>query len=154
VEFVRSARRTGLLVCSSESGMAAMHFRDGRITGAESKGTPDVGELLLQARKLSSVALRSVRTADQPDHLLGELLVREGLVDAAAVEEALRRRVELIVLELLRWKDGEFAFSREAEDEAAKTALPVELDAQDVLLNVFRQMDEEARARPAPALQP
>jgi tetratricopeptide (TPR) repeat protein len=154
VEFVRSARRTGLLVCSSERGMAAVHFRAGRITGAESAGTPDVGELLLRARKISSVALRALRTADQPDHVLAELLVREGLVEAAAVEEALRWRVELTILELVRWKDGEFAFSREGEDEPAGAPVPVEFDAQDVLLNVLRQLDEDARASSAPALRP
>ena len=34
LEFLRGARRTGLLLCSSGSGTAALRFRDGRITGS------------------------------------------------------------------------------------------------------------------------
>lgn len=156
VEFVRSARRTGLLVCSSARGLAAVHFREGRITGARSPGTPDLGELLLQARKLSTVALRAAKAAqppDQPDHALGAALVKEGLVDAAAVQEALRRQAELTLLELVQWKDGEFAFNREGDDLQGSPCA-AELDAQEVLLNVFRQMDEDARGLPAAASGP
>jgi tetratricopeptide (TPR) repeat protein len=156
VEFVRSARRTGLLVCSSASGMAAVHFKDGRITGTASPGTPRLGELLVGARKISNVALRAVtsaRRADEPDHLLGEELIREGVVDAAAVEEALRRQAEATLLEIVRWRDGEFAFNREGDGEAASAGHAVEFDAQDVLLNVIRQMDEDGRSRSGSAVQ-
>jgi tetratricopeptide (TPR) repeat protein len=156
VEFVRSARRTGLLVCSSASGMAAVHFKDGRITGATSPATPTLGELLVAARKISNVALRAVtsaRRAGEPDHLLAEELIREGVVDAAAVEEALRQQAEATVLEIVRWREGEFAFNREGEGEAAGAGHAVEFDAQEVLLNVFRQMDEDGRSRSAAAVQ-
>jgi hypothetical protein len=150
VEFVRSARRTGLLVCSSEKGVAAVHFRRGRITGAESQATPDLGELLVRAHKLSTVALRALRTTDQPDHVLGERLVREGLVDSLSVGEALRQRVELTLAELVGWKAGEFAFDRESDD-AAQVTPAVEFDAQDVLLTVFKNLDEDERDRSAPS---
>ncbi len=154
VEFVRSARRTGLLVCSSARGIAAVHFRAGRITGATSPGTPKLGDLLVGARKISTVALRAVtsaRGADEPDHVLGELLIRDGVVDAAAVQEALRRQAEATLLEIVNWRDGEFAFNREGDGEAAAGERAVEFDAQDVLLNVFRQLDEDGRSRSAAA---
>jgi hypothetical protein len=153
IEFVRSARRTGLLVCSSEQGMAAVQFREGRITGATSPGAPDLGELLVRARKLSTVALRAARTAlpaGAPDHVLAGRLVKERLADDAAVREALRRKIEAALQEVLRWPGGEFAFDREAE-AAPETPGQVEFDAQDVLLNVLKQMDEDARERTAPA---
>jgi tetratricopeptide (TPR) repeat protein len=152
IEFVRSARRTGLLVCSSEKGMAAVHFRDGRITGATSTVSPDIGEILVAARKLSTVALRALKPAqpDQPDHVLGARLIQEGLVDERAVREALRRKVELTIAEVLKWKDGEFAFNREGDSEPSSAQVPVEFDAQDVLLNVLKQIDEDARGRTAP----
>jgi hypothetical protein len=157
VEFVRSARRTGMLVLGSEKGMAAVHFRDGRITGATSSVTPDVGEILLRTRKISNVALRAVKTAqssaDEPDHVLGARLVKEGLVDERAVREALRRKIELTILEVLKWKDGEFAFNRDGENEPSGTDGAVEFDAQDVLLNVLKQIDEDARGRAAPGAQ-
>jgi tetratricopeptide (TPR) repeat protein len=153
IEFVRSARRTGLLACSSGTGMAAVQFREGRITGATSPASPDVGELLVRARKVSAAAVAEVRAGaprDAPDHVLAARIVGEGLADPATVRDALRRRVEQVVLEVLGWKDGEFAFNREG-DAAPPTEARVEFDAQDVLLNVLKTMDEDARARSAPA---
>jgi hypothetical protein len=86
---------------------------------------------------------------DQSDQLIGELLVREGLVDVAAVQEALRKQIELTIRELVRWKDGEFAFNRETESEPGSTEISVTLDAQAVLLNVFKEMDEASRNPPS-----
>ena len=156
LEFLRSARRTGLLVCSSGAGMGALRFCDGRITSAESPGTPGIGQLLLQARKVSPLALSAIAKkdlTDQPDHLVGELLVREGLVEAADVQAALERRIELTIRELLGWKDGEFAFSRDGEREQGRAALSVEVDPQVVLLNVFKELDERGRAPATSAAQ-
>jgi hypothetical protein len=103
LEFLRGARRTGLLLCSSAQGKAALRFQDGCITGL----------------------------APTP----------AGVRDAHALEE----RIEQTIRELVQWKDGEFAFSRE-EGGDPTDALQVRLDVQAALLNVFRQMDEDARA--------
>jgi hypothetical protein len=149
LEFLRSARRTGLLVCSSAGVMAAVRFRDGFVTGAAAPGTPDLGEALVRLRKVSALALAAVAKPDaagEPDHVLGDALVREGLVDLAAVHEAQRLQIELAIRQLVQWKDGEFAFSRDAELEGRSTEGSVALDAQAVLLEVFRQMDEASRA--------
>jgi tetratricopeptide (TPR) repeat protein len=152
LEFLRSARRTGLLVFSSATGMGALRFREGWITGASSPGTPGIGQMLLRARKISSLALGTVATgesAEQPDEVIGGLLVREGLVDAAAVQEAFRQQIDLTIRDLVRWKDGEFAFSREADAEADRTGISVAVDPQAVMLNVFKDMDEETRSAAA-----
>lgn len=150
LEFLRGARRTGLLQCSSGAGTAALRFRDGRIAGAASPATPHVGELLVQARKLSPAVLQAVleRQPSQPgsDGVLGELLVREGLVDADAVQEALRQQIALTVKEIVLWRDGEFAFDRQ-EGEDGMREFPVEVDPQQVLLNVLKELDEASRAR-------
>jgi hypothetical protein len=143
LEFLRSAKRTGLLVCSSTRGVAALRLRDGRITGADSPSTPDVGELLLRARKISALALHAV--PDEPDQEIGDALVRGGLAETAAVKEALERQIALAVRELVEWKDGEFAFNREAEGDEAAARIEVALDPQAVLLNVFKEMDEASR---------
>jgi len=145
LEFLRSARRTGLLVCSSAKGMAALRFRDGFIAGVGSApGMPGLGELLQRARKISSVGLRAVGP-DTPDDVLGDQLVKEGLVDAAAVREAIGQQIELTIHELVGWKDGEFAFNCEDEGAPAGLWTAVKVDVQGALLNVFKQMDEASR---------
>jgi hypothetical protein len=142
LEFLRSAKRTGLLVCSGARGVAALRLRDGRITAAASPRTPSVGELLLRAGKISAEALRAV--PDEPHEAIGDVFVREGLTDAGAVKEALEQQIALAVRELVEWKDGEFAFNREAEGEG-RAQIEVALDTQAVLLNVFKDMDEQSR---------
>jgi tetratricopeptide (TPR) repeat protein len=147
LEFLRSAKRTGLLVCSSAAGMAALRLREGLITEGASPGTPNVGELLLRARNVTPLALSTVTEKDgaKTDQVLGEALVRGGLVEAAAVQEAFRQQIQLTVLELVRWKTGAFAFKRDDAGAPPPTGTSVALDPRAVLLNVFKTMDEAVR---------
>jgi hypothetical protein len=147
LEFLRSARRTGLLVCSSASGIGALRFRDGRITSGASPGAPSLGELLVGAGKLSAQALRALAAVhgEVPDGALGEHVVRESLADAASVREAVERQIGVVVRELVHWKDGEFAFNRDPDGAAEPKATSVALDPQAVLLEALTEMDEAAR---------
>lgn len=147
LEFLRSGRRTGLLVCSSTVGMGVLHLHEGRITGASSPSTPGIGDLLLAAGKISAQALQSMigaHGANPPQHLLAEALVREVLVDADALKEAVTRQIELTLRELILWNDGNFAFSHNGESKPTTDAF-VAVDPQAVLLNVLKEMDEASR---------
>ena len=148
LEFLRSARRTGLLVCSSAAGIGTLRFREGWITAAASPGTAKLGQILLQQGKVSSEALEAVATrqaTEQSDQLFGEMLVADGLVEASGVQQAVRLQIELTIRELVHWKDGEFAFNRDGQTQPTDSDVSVELDAQAVLLNVFKEMDEASR---------
>ncbi len=154
LEFLRSGRRTGLLVCSGSGGIGALRFRDGRISGGASPGTPGLAESLLRANHLSAEALLGLAPAggtEQPDDVLAERIVRGGHAEAATVQAALEHQVWTTVSELVQWTDGEFAFNREEDGDPAVARLEIAVDPQAVLLDVFRQHDEDARgAAPAP----
>jgi tetratricopeptide (TPR) repeat protein len=153
LEFLRTGRRTGLLVCSSEVGMGALRFSSGSITGAAAPGVATLGELLLRAGHVDAVGLAVVRarqttndkqTPGAADNLLGELLVREGKATVQSVRWAAAEQIRLSVRVLIDWHDGEFVFDREeSESEAGATA--VSLDPQALLLDLFREQDERAR---------
>jgi hypothetical protein len=74
-----------------------------------------------------------------------EAIVRRGLADVGAVQAALRQQIELTLRELVAWTDGEFAFSQEAGGEATSPVTTVQVDAQELLLNLFKEMDEASR---------
>jgi hypothetical protein len=152
LEFLRSGRRTGLLVCSCTSGIGALRFRDGKIVGAASPGTPNLAEALARAGGLAADRVHEVTAgADLPDDMLADRLVEGGLADAGAVQEALSRQVWVAIRELVGWRDGEFAFNRD-DGAASPSRLSVEVDPQEVLLDVFKEMDEASRgASPTPA---
>jgi tetratricopeptide (TPR) repeat protein len=147
VEFLRTAGRSGLLVCSSQGGMGAFRFRKGRITGAAAPSTPSVGELLVRGGLLTAEGLASAGPAREGALVDAELigrLVELRLVEAAAVREASRQQIEQALRELIDWTDGEFAFTREEEEPQAGEAT-IELDAQQLLLEIFRERDESSR---------
>jgi tetratricopeptide (TPR) repeat protein len=152
VEFLRTARRTGLLVCSSQGGMGAFRFHNGKITGAAAPSTPSVGELLVRKGTITAEALAAVGPAREGtlvDPGLADRLVQGGAVDAAAVREAGRQQIEQVLRELIEWSDGEFAFTKEEEAPPASDTT-IEVDAQHLLLELFRERDESSRDPFAP----
>jgi hypothetical protein len=153
LEFLRSGRRTGLLVCSGPGGIGALRFREGRISAAASPATPGLAESLQAASKVSPEVLQALSAAggpDQPDDVLADRIVRGGHADEASVQEVLEHQVWAAVRELVQWTDGEFAFNREEEGDPSVSRLEISIDPQAVLLDVFRQRDEESREFPAP----
>jgi hypothetical protein len=154
LEFLRAGRRTGLLVCSSPRGMGALRFSGGRVTSAASPATARLGQLLVEAGRISAEALGAAARGlgpDPSDQLLCEHLLREGLVAGPALEEVLGHQVDLAIRELLRWKDGEFAFDRDGDGQASRVESPISVDVQGALMRAFQELDEGARNASPPA---
>ena len=145
IEFLRSARRSGLLVCSSPAGMGTMRFSQGYVTGGTAPGTPGVVELLARAGRLSAEARQAVEAAPEAADGIEVALARDGLVEPAALEEAVRRQVELTVRQLYAWSDGEFAFKKDPAGAEAGQPEVARVDAQALLLNLFKELDEASR---------
>jgi len=147
VEFLRTAGRSGLLVCSSQAGLGAFRFRKGKITGAATPSTPSLGDLLVRNGKVSADAMASAGPAKDGtliDAGLAERLVQLGLVDVATAREVGRQQIDQALRELIDWTDGEFAFTREDETAPIGEAA-IEVDAQQLLLDLFRERDESSR---------
>lgn len=149
LEYLRSARRSGLLVCSSASGLAALQLRDGWITGAAAPGAPRLGDLLLRDHKVTRLVLSAfdAENMETTSEGLADRLVSEDIVGRAGVEEALREQAEAAVAEALRFTGGEFAFRRAEEGERPRSA-KVRVDPQAVLLRLFQRQDESGREAP------
>jgi hypothetical protein len=135
--------------------MGAFRFRNGRITGASAPSSASVGDLLVRTGKLTAEVLAAAGPAREGsliDAGLADRLVLTGAVDAAAVREAGRLHIEQVLRVLIDWTDGEFAFTREDEPPPAGVA-SIEVDAQQLLLDLFRERDESTRdsvSRPGP----
>ncbi|MFL5301613.1 MAG: DUF4388 domain-containing protein [Anaeromyxobacteraceae bacterium] len=147
LQFLRAARRTGLLACNSSRGTCTLQFADGHVTRVSSPAAPPIGELLVASRSITPEALGAAVTALGPepsDPLVCEHLLREGLVDGAALEDALTAQVDRTVRELVEWKDGAFVFDRSAGG-APLASGKVAVDVQGPLLRLFKELDEAAR---------
>ena len=166
LEFLRSrpAHRASSSA-AARAGWARSASATAASPAARRPGTPGLGEFLVRAKKLSAEALRALAPADgaeQPDDVLAERIVRGGLADAGAMQEALAHQVWVAIRELVGWKDGEFAFSREEERRsggraardrarsAGRAARRVQGDGR----GVARRRRRDARASPLPRAGP
>lgn len=156
LEFLRSARRSGVLACSSAGGMAALHFEGGSITRAACSGVPTTGEILVAAGKISREALAAAGAAASngaadDDETAIDRLVRDRQLDLPTVRLAVTRQIELCVRRLVQWRNGEFAFNQDTAPDTASPPWAVAIDPQGILLEVFRQLDEGVRDEGAEA---
>jgi tetratricopeptide (TPR) repeat protein len=152
LEFLRSGRRSGTLICSCQAGIGTLHFFDGKITGAASPGTPVIGKLLVLNHGVEEKALLQVVVTQQSERLsqpIGWLLVQEGLVEASVVRAALQEQIVTALREMVAWHDGQFAFDSKVAPERARPEIDVEIDPQGVLLKIFREFDEASASRPS-----
>ena len=118
LEFLRTGRRTGVLRVKAGAKVGALRFRDGWLIGASSP-TGTSAEWQTQERR--------------------------GLPPVAP-QEALRQQITLTLRELVQWKNGEFVFTREGVTQAEISDL-VQVDPQWLLLDLFRELDEQANGR-------
>src|SRR5450631_2184231 len=96
--------------------VGVVHFADGAVTGADA----DLARQTLARRLVGSVdvsddaLVSAVKRARNDGIGVGRALLDAGAVDADLVREAAAEVAYDAVFELLRWPEGEFAFSPDA----------------------------------------
>lgn len=112
-------KKTGTLTIEGKDDRIVISFFGGQIVSADSaaRGLEDrVGNLLVRAGKLApEMLVRTLETQKQTQARLGALLVRERLVSAEDLGEALRLQISRIVLAAFHWTEGRFRFSPQAD---------------------------------------
>ena len=145
LEFLRSGQRTGTLICSSSAGIGAIHLCRGRITGAASPRTKGLKEYLIAMGVITKETLKGVDQNTAGEHaLIGGILVKMGVATIAQIKLALRDQVQDAVKELVSWGAGQFAFDPESPVEFSVNDVQIDFDPQEVLLNIFKEMDESS----------
>jgi tetratricopeptide (TPR) repeat protein len=148
LEFLKASRRTGTLMLTSAEGIGAIHLRNGWITSAASPNGTTIGELLVEQGAVEQSQLDEAavqQQSEQPNRLLGAVLVGQGIVDEGAVTKALRKQVLSALIELVQWQSGDFAFEPDKTVAAENDEIDVEFDTQGMLLDALREIDERAR---------
>jgi hypothetical protein len=149
LEFLRSSRRTGTLVITSEAGIGAVHLYRGMLTGAASPNTANLGDILLKRGLLTRERLSAAtedQKADSLGRLLGAILVERGFISTQDLQTALGEQIRSAILEMVAWTFGRFAFEPDKRDQSElDSEIAVQLDTQAVLLDALREFDERQR---------
>jgi hypothetical protein len=172
LQFVHLSGRSGTLELEREGAAAYISFHRGKIVAAWCPAAPSVCNLLIAAGLLHQDDLDDAldaRAAEVPPPSLGQVLVTRGAVSADALRDAIIRKVEHAVYDLVTWRRGVFRFIVDEIRGDLEIALApgdvipqLDLNTQTVLMEALRLFDERDRndARttsppiPAPALAP
>jgi len=148
LEFLKHARRSGVLYVASTVGPGEVRLRQGAITAASSPGATRLGDLLVSEGKLTPDALQNALSLQlsQPQEPFGLLLLELGLIDPEQLRTLLIRQVKTAIQEMMAWQVGTFAFEP-VRDGQLRGNSQVELDPSMILLDVLREQDEASATR-------
>ena len=138
-------RQSGALRMFTRKQEVTLFIRGGNLDFASFRGLSDeylLGRYLVGTGSLTREGLaRGLEARAASDELLGETLVKLGLVNQAQVDRALARQASELLYEVVRWKSGRFSFSVGVEHPiATKAALDLETGA--LVMEGFRRVDE------------
>ena len=142
LEFLRTTRRSGQVVLVSGEMNGTICLRDGKLIGAASRGYRHLGERLYATGQITAVQLARL-TPTEPTSAMGWVDVPTGLVSDDVLRTAFAGQIRCAVREMVGWSEGRFSF--QPHTRCLHLGLALALDTQEVLLDVLRQIDEEAR---------
>ena len=148
MEFLRSAQRTGALVCSSAPGIGTVYVCEGRLAAAFAPGTRPLSSYLV-ARGVTTLDRLLPLAKDDRDlwskPAAAISVVKAKLGTVAQVRDALREQIRDALSKLVAWKTGDFSFDAES-DRLATRDPDLEFDTQAILLELFAEPDVAGKA--------
>jgi len=151
LQIVHLSGKSGVLALRSEVGEGQIVFDKGMLRSARVRGLPqDLRELILRRRAVPSAALaeaaREARRAGTP---LADAIVQRGLLSSDALEELRGQGAADAVLEMFRWRAGEFSFEvRDYGRGDGDLELATAMNPQFLALEGTRQDDEAQDGEP------
>ena len=144
--LLASGAKTGTLHVESSEGTGVVCFRDGQILYATSRGgIGPAGKRLVSAGIISEKQLRQaqglmkIQKKDKAGRRLGQILVDEGYVESAVLEEYIRGQISDALFDLMRWEDGSLMFESDEGFGDVDLGLSVTIDA--VLADSVRRLE-------------
>lgn len=111
VQEISDARLSGALRLSRERAKAAVYFEGGQVSAALSNLRPlRLVEIVRRSGAADAARLGALVPERVSDEEAGDLLLRAGLLDEAALAKLQERRSKEVLRELLRWTEGHWSF--------------------------------------------
>lgn len=144
LQLIFFQRKTGVLTIEGRLDKVRLLFIDGNISGAESKRRIEanrLGKVLVKKGILSEETLQTVLTEQKSTNVkVGNLLIRNGLIDKKEVEEILVGQIKETVVQIFNWKEGAYDFTPQAIP--VDKDVPISIDTQHILMEGLRIVDE------------
>ena len=153
--LIGGGRKAGVLTVTLDDREARVHFEDGRVLYARVEDGANLGEYLVRLELLAPEEVQALiarQIQENPHTPLGMMAVRSGIISDEDLRAALEAQVLDAITEMLVWSDNQrsrFVF-KERGPEASQVPTPVTLDAQSLLMEASRRLDEWRRGQVRP----
>jgi CheY-like chemotaxis protein len=153
--LIAAGRKSGVLAITLDEREARIHFEEGRVLYARVEDGPNLGEYLVRLELLSPEEVQELigrQIQENPHTPLGMMAIRSGIIDEADLKNSLEAQVLDAVIEVLVWSENQrarFNFT-ERGPEASQVPMPNTLDAQGIMFEAVRRLDEWRRGQVKP----
>src|SRR5690606_14666202 len=114
LQLLDQQRKTGALSLHHMAKRVTLFMRDGSLDFASYSGLPEaflIGRYLADHGQIDRTRIEDyVQESQREGRALGEYLVKEQVLDPAALTEALKRQTSELLYEVVRWRTGRFRF--------------------------------------------
>lgn len=156
LQVVAAQNKTGILTVQGENDIVAISFKDGQVVAADALNQTvedGLGQVLASQGLVSPSDFAAVSAEyESSGQRLLDLLVDRGLLERAQLLEALRTQTYQLMLQLLRWDQGEFKFY--SGDEVAYEEGFYAISIEELLIRSVTDLGEDGQAEnPLPDLK-
>jgi hypothetical protein len=143
--FLHMVGRTGVLALERADQESKLFFRDGSpVYATSSKDQLRLGSMLVRMGKVKAENLdRALQRQRAAGHRIGQALLVEKLVTEAELASFLKVQVSEVIFDTFVWHEGVFTFWEKVPPPA--TAVTLEMDLQNLLMEGSRRIDERHR---------
>jgi len=157
IQLLNGARKSGILHLSGDKGESQLVFHEGDLVSANFlNNRVRIGQVLVSAGAITeeqlAQALEIQNSAGDDRKPLVITLLEHDMVDETAAYNGIESLIEMTVVEVLTWEDGQFSLDIAKSDHAggyhfSRTKFPqrILLNAQGVLMESLRIFDEKVR---------
>jgi len=145
LSFLNMGRRTGVLALEKPDQETKLFFRDGNpVYASSTKEDLHLGAMLVRMRKVSADTIdRAVSKPRSGRWRVGSALLAEKIVNETELASFLKVQVSEVIFDTFTWREGLFTFWEKVPPPA--TAVTLEMDLQNLLMEGSRRLDERSR---------
>lgn len=145
LQLISLQRKTGVLTLKNEENVVTISFLEGKIVATSSlnqRAEDRLGLILLKQGAIQEAELEvALRKQEETLQRLGRILIDTKIVAGDTVRVALEQQILQIVYRIFRWTDGEYHFSQETDiDFDRDLMVPMEVDS--IIMEGARMIDE------------
>ena len=143
--FLNMGRRTGVLVMEHPDQETKIFFREGKpIFGNSTKEELRIGNMLLRQGKIDVPTLERILTKHKGvGQRFGQVLLMENILTPPELASFLKIQVSEVIFDTFDWRQGSFSFYDRIPPP--ETAVTLEMDIQNLIMEGVRRIDERGR---------